>query len=628
MQIKRLTCIALAFSTQCLIAETRQIDGRQNNLNHPDWGAAKTPVQRFAPYFYNDGVSEMAGNDRPNPRYISNIIVSQPALTESRNGLSDMTWCWGQFLDHDIALTLPTTEEFIPVMVEAPDLMFPMIPVMRSDHDPSTGINRNNPREQVNSTTSFIDGSAVYGSSLERVEALRVHEGGRLLTNDGDLLPWNTALIEMENPDKRPLDQLFMAGDVRANENPALISMQTLWLREHNYWADTLAEQHPGWDDETLFQHARRMVMGEIQAVTFQEFLPTLLGPHAPDISEAHYDPDMDPRMFNEVLGALFRIGHTMVSTHIMQLNADGSAAGPGEFEFKEAFFKPELMNGYASVQRVLKGVASKRMQEIDPFVVDDLRNFLFGQPGAGGLDLISINLQRGRDHGLPSYNEARLALGLTERESFEEISGNPDLVEVLTSAYGEVRLVDLWVGAMAEDHLADANVGETLAVALSMQFSHLRDGDRFFFTHDEGLSASEKTAIRATSLSQVIVRNTGLASSDLQANVFIAPPVSEWHDGDNDGVADIREVIAGTDPDSVTSQLRITSVIRSRDAHVLSWSSVADQEYLVQFASSLGQSTTWQTIATVTGIEGQQSHTHALTAGTQEGYYRIAVGR
>ena len=37
-------------------------------------------------------------------------------------------------------------------------------------------------------------------------------------------------------------------------------------------------------------------------------------------------------------------------------------------------------------------------------------------------LDLCAINIQRGRDHGLPSYNEARLAFGLSRVSRFEDI--------------------------------------------------------------------------------------------------------------------------------------------------------------------------------------------------------------
>ncbi len=183
--------------------------------------------------------------------------------------------------------------------------------------------------------------------------------------------------------------------------------MHTFWLREHNRWAEALERDHPDWTDEEIYQHARRMVIGQIQNITFQEFLPALLGPHAPAVERARYDAVLNPAMFNEVSGALYRIGHTMVSSHIMRMDDEGRAVPPGSFHFRQAFFQPALVSEPTTVEQVLKGVASKPMQEIDPFVVDDLRSFLFALPGQGGMDLIAINLQRGRDHGLPSFNEA-----------------------------------------------------------------------------------------------------------------------------------------------------------------------------------------------------------------------------
>ena len=307
-------CLSL-FTVPWLQGEVRPIDGVGNNVSNPEWGSSKSQLQRFAGARYSDGVSSMAGADRPSPRMVSNMVADQPALTESRRGLSDMTWCWGQFLDHDVSLVGPTHDEFIPIMVDGDDMMAPMIPVMRSEFDASTGTSGENPRQQVNTTTAFIDGSMVYGNGDERAEALRSHEGGRLKMREGGLLPWNLTELEMENPNGLPITELYMAGDVRANENPALISMHTVWLREHNRWADALVAEHADWSDEEIYQHARRMVIGQIQNVTFQEFLPALLGPHAPNLDETHYDSEMNPSMFNEVSSALYRIGHTMVSS-------------------------------------------------------------------------------------------------------------------------------------------------------------------------------------------------------------------------------------------------------------------------------------------------------------------------
>jgi hypothetical protein len=414
-----------------------------------------------------------------------------------------------------------------------------------------------------------------------------------------------------------------MAGDVRANENPALIAMQTLWMREHNRWADVLSADHPGWSDEEVYQHARRMVMGEIQNITFQEFLPALLGPHAPPLEESHYDAEMNPGMFNEVSGALYRIGHTMVSAHIMQMKDDGSVPMSGSFQFKDAFFRPELMNETLLIDHVLKGVASKRMQEIDPFVIEDLRNFLFAEGGQGGLDLIAINLQRGRDHGLPSFNQARVALGLSPYTSFDEISSDPAVSRSFEEAYGDIDLVDLWIGAVAEDHMPDASVGETIATAVAMQFRHLRDGDRLFFLMDDALSEKEKSAIRATTLSEVIRSNTSVIT--LQANAFLAPPEDTWMDFDHDGVMDIREIIAGTDPADAASALRMLTFDFDGDSAVLHWTSIPEKSYVIQYVETL--SGDWVSQESIKAVS-EDTSVRLPKFGAGQGFYRVVIGR
>lgn len=622
MKILLYSIVTASVST-LLHAEVRPYDGKGNNTKQPGWGAVGSQLQRFASADYGDGMAAMGGAGRPGPRTVSNRIASQAALTQSARGLSDMTWCWGQFLDHDISLVLPSQDEFIPVMVDGDDRMAPMIPMMRSQSDPATGTSVDNPRQQVNTTTAFIDASMVYGNSAERASALRSHQGGTLIVRDGGLLPWNMAEIEMENPSRRNLTDLYMAGDIRANENPALISMHSLWLREHNRWAGVLATENPEWTDEELYQQARRMVMGQIQNITFQEFLPALLGPLAPPLEEAQYDETVNAGMFNEVSGALYRIGHTMVSANIVMVRNDGSASIDGRFHFKEAFFQPELVSEAVTVDHILKGVASKRMQEIDPFVVDDLRNFLFAQPGQGGMDLISINLQRGRDHGVPSLNETRLALGLEAYDSFAEISSDRFIVQALAEVYGEVGLVDLWVGAMAEDHIDGASLGETAGTALAMQFRHLRDGDRFFFLVDDSLTAEEKATIKATTLADVIRRNTTI--DNLQENVFMTPPVETWADTDRDGVPDIRELVAGTDPEDGTSVFWPLALEVEQAAVALSWASVPEKTYIIQYSGSLEGP--WTFLETVEASAATTTH-RLPSVDIRSGFYRVAVAR
>ena len=80
----------------------RSIDGSNNNLSDPDMNAIETQLVRIADAEYADGISALAGANRPNPRSISNSVLAQNVSTQTANLASDFLWQWGQFLDHDI----------------------------------------------------------------------------------------------------------------------------------------------------------------------------------------------------------------------------------------------------------------------------------------------------------------------------------------------------------------------------------------------------------------------------------------------------------------------------------------------------------------------------------------------
>jgi len=503
-------------------AEDRSIDGSGNNLSNADWGAAGTPFLRLAPSTYADGVAAPAGVGLANPRTISNAVSGQTGMMFNDRRLSDFAWQWGQFVDHDITLTETNSAEPLPIAVSNPgDPLFPIIPLSRSQADPLSGTGPGNPRQQLNSNTAFLDASVVYGSDLTRSSALRSHSGGRMLTGGDDMLPLNTMGLPNSNQGFFPENMLFVAGDVRANEQAGLIAMQTVFVREHNHWADQIASANPLWTDEQVFQRARKMVGAEIQAITYNEWLPTLLGEHGPGAS-AGYDSNVNPAIANEFAAATFRLGHTMVSPQILRMQDDGSPNPDGPLLLQDAFFDPTLMDQQVEIDALIKGMSMQRMQQIDSRIVDPLRNALFGPPGSGGLDLAALNIQRGREHGLPGYNQLRLALNLAPAEGFADITSDVSLQTALASMYGSVDEVDSWVGALAEDHLPGASVGELLAVGISEQFVRMRDGDRFFFQWDDAFSTAEREALAATRLSDVLARNTSVAS--LQENVFVVP--------------------------------------------------------------------------------------------------------
>ncbi|WP_207396275.1 peroxidase family protein [Bremerella alba] len=503
------------------------MDGTGNNLIDPTLGSAETEFIRIVEADYADGISEASGEDRPSAREVSNNIVAQSTSETNDRFLTDFVWQWGQFLDHDLTLTGEVEpEESLSIDVPTGDIYFDptgtgtaSIAFSRSDYDPTTGTSVDNPREQINSITAFIDGSMIYGSDDSLAAALRTFEGGQLKTSEGDLLPTEGDVYEGAED-----SIFFVAGDVRANEQVGLTAMHTLFLREHNRLADEIAAANPGLTDEEIYQQARAIVIAEIQAITFNEFLPALLGSNTIPAYEG-YDPTIDPSIANEFATAAYRFGHTMLSGEILRLNDDGTVADEGSLSLREMFFNPQEIvdNG---IDSLLLGLASQQAQEIDNMLVDDVRNFLFGSPGAGGFDLASLNIQRGRDHGLADYNTTRVAYGLDLVSSFDEISSDSEVVAALAATYDSVDDIDLWVGGLAEDHATGASMGELFQTVLVDQFTRLRDGDRFWYQNV--FTGRQLEAIEQTSLSDIIARNTDITT--LQENVFF--DASVWiHD-------------------------------------------------------------------------------------------------
>lgn len=498
--------------------ETRTIDGAGNNLANPTWGSAETTVLRLASIAYTDGLDSPAGEGRPSAREVSNAIFAQGAAVENDYGATDYLWQWGQFLDHDIVET-PTIspEEAFDIQVPTGDSWFDpfhtgtqTIALNRSLYEVVDGV-----REQVNAITSYIDASNVYGSDDERSFALRTLDGtGMLKTSDGDLLPFN----EEELPNAGSTSSaFFLAGDVRANEQLGLAAMHTLFVREHNHWAGTLATADPTLSDEELYQMARIIVSSEMQSITYREFLPLLLGRKGLP-AYSGYKPQVNPGIGNEFAAAAYRVGHTMLSPSLLRVDANGDEISGGHVSLADAFFNPGEILDFG-IAPILRGLAAQNCQSIDAQLIDEVRNFLFGPPGAGGFDLASLNIQRGRDHGLPDYNQMRVDFGLPAVTSFQEISEDADVVANLASVYGLVDGIDCWVGMLAETHLEGAMVGETLSIVLGDQFRRLRDGDRFYYRNYLPRPLIEM--IEQQSLAKIIRRNTEIGD-ELPDNVFL----------------------------------------------------------------------------------------------------------
>lgn len=490
------------------------IDGSYNNRKRPVWGVATANLWRRAPSAYADGISEPARMDQPSAREISNLIFDQTESIPNNRGLTDMVWQWGQFLDHDIDLTethFPL--EPFPILVPEGDELFDpdstgnqMILLFRSIYNTGSGIST--PREQLNLITSWIDASNIYGSDEETLNNLRLFQRGMLRISSnptGHMLPVDA-------------DGFFLSGDVRVNEQVGLISMHTLFMREHNRMCRRILAGNPNLTDEQVFWNARKQVIAIIQSITYNEFLPAILGPDALRPYRG-YNDRIFPNIANCFSTSAYRFGHSMLNSQILRLDDDGNEIAEGHLSLADAFFSPDKVQELG-IDPYLRGLYSQQAQEIDSQVIGDVRNFLFGQPGAGGFDLVSLNIQRGRDHGLPSLNEIRATYRLPTLLGFSDLTSDPVVQLQLEVLYEDIDNVDPWVGMLCEDHVPGASVGWTAFAVIKDQFQRLRDGDRFWY--ETQFSGAALNRIRGTRLSNVIRRNTNI--SKIPLNVFQVP--------------------------------------------------------------------------------------------------------
>ena len=272
--------------------------------------------------------------------------------------------------------------------------------------------------------------------------------------------------------------------------------------------------RYPEMSDEQVYVRARRHVGALMQVITYQEFLPALMGPD-PLAPYEGYNPLVFPNISNTFSTAAYRVGHTMIPTEVLRLDNQGRPSAT-PLSLAEAFFNPANIREHG-IDPYLKGLTEQLAQEVDTRVVGDLRNFLFGNPGAGGFDLAALNIQRGRDHGLADFNSVRAFYRLPRYQRFDQITSDPALVSAFETAYGSVDNIDPWIGMLAEDHLAGASIGPTLHLILRQQFEMLRDADRFWYQRD--FTRHELKELEQTTLADVIERNTGVRN--LRRNVF-----------------------------------------------------------------------------------------------------------
>ncbi|XP_059471181.1 uncharacterized protein LOC132194111 [Neocloeon triangulifer] len=511
----------------CQPRRYRAHSGFCNNVQNPHWGTANTRLLRFLPPDYGEGVSiprhSVSGEGLPSASTVSSGIKDSLHQVSNHSHLMPIVAVWGEFVANDIfhtpRMTGPKGERLQCCSISFNEFHEECFPIgvtdnnfkhekkcqeyVRSATAPRIGCTLG-PREQLNKATSYLDGSVVYGNSYEEAKFLRTGSKGHLrsfVTSSGKhLLP----LAEESRDCKNPNSQCFLAGDPRVNDYGELTALHTLFLLEHNRLASELANLNPHWGDETIYQEARRIVAAQIQFITYNEFLPVLLGQNLMDFYKMKtqsagysvgYDLDFNAAISNGVaITALQFIASSL----------------PNAFNFyNENKSKVHMSDG---INHVLNGLLQHLSDEKNN--ADEPTN-----------DIAAQIIQQGRDHGIPSYTKWREFCNLTKVDNFLDLAEVMSIksMSALNKMYNDVDDIDLFAGGLSENPLEGALVGPTFACLLGLQFHYLKHGDRYWFENDLPPSAftlDQLTDIRRTSLARILCDNAEIHA--IQPQVFL----------------------------------------------------------------------------------------------------------
>ncbi|XP_074134262.1 putative oxidoreductase PXDNL isoform X3 [Sminthopsis crassicaudata] len=392
-------------------------------------------------------------------------------------------------------------------------------------------------REQINQLTAYIDASNVYGSSDRESEELRDFTSQRGLLKKGLLIPSSSKHLlpfstgpptECTRDENESLIPCFLAGDHRANEQLALTAMHTLWFREHNRIATELFTLNPHWDGDTIYNEARKIVGAQMQHITYSHWLPKILGEHGMKMLGNYkgYNPNVNSGIINSFATAAFRFGHTLINSVLYRLNDSFGEIPEGHLPLHKAFFSPFRIIQEGGIDPLLRGLfgAAGKLRVPSQLLNLELTEKLFSMAHSVALDLAATNIQRGRDHGIPPYNDFRVFCNLTSVENFEDLHNeikDPNIREQLKKLYGTPFNIDLWPALMVEDLIPGTRVGPTLMCLFVTQFQRLRDGDRFWYENPGVFTPAQVTQLKQASLAHVLCEN-GDNIQQVQADVFL----------------------------------------------------------------------------------------------------------
>ncbi|KAJ8915001.1 hypothetical protein NQ315_002526 [Exocentrus adspersus] len=565
----------------CPQTRYRSYDGTCNNLRNPVLGSPNTPYTRLLPpkyadesfrlimkpgvliFFYDNtnslfcviGISNptiaRSGNQLPGARTLSLVIYPDVPVEDPIWTLNAMQY--GQIITHDMSMIAGSTQAQPHQtkcctqdgqLLELSNIPEHCFPILLPENDPDYSqinakcmsfvrtitdrdrrcIGGSQPAEQLTAVNHFLDLSVVYGNTDQVNQQVRQFQGGRLRVDirNGQQWPPRSQNASGICTIQSPLEACYLGaqGDARINQNPQLTLLQVILLREHNRIADTLQKLNPHWNDEVVFQEARKINIAQHEKISYYEWLPIFIGVentlknkiiYQTNNFVNDYDGSVNPTILNEHATAAFRYFHSLIAGNLDLVTE--ARNNYGTLRLSDWFNRPQILEEGDNFDELSRGLNTQPQMASDPFHDEEITQYLFRNSQPFGTDLKAFDIQRNRDHGLASYNDYRRFCGLPRATTFEDFSDvmGGENIDKLASLYEIPDDVDLTVGGSLEAHVPGTLAGPTFLCILTEQFYRTRVGDRFWFENSgaTGFTLAQLNEIRKSSISRLLCDNS-----------------------------------------------------------------------------------------------------------------------
>ncbi|XP_077288383.1 peroxidase-like isoform X2 [Arctopsyche grandis] len=518
----------------------RNFDGSCNNLEHPEWGVPNSTYSNLLTPRFGDGYRTPRrsndGNPLPSARKIRTSMF--PTGTQENDLWTINAMFWGQFMAHDMSLLKEPEHEFscctpdgkyeskqgrfcYPVKVPTDDATMGKDGILcmnftRTVTDKDMGCCKPDaPAKQINAVTDYLDLSNVYGLNQEMANDLRSFRGGKLATevrNNHIFAPKENNMRDNCRCSMGNENVCYKTGDSRSNQNPQLAITQIMFVREHNRIADELSKLNPHWNDERIFQEARRISIAAYQRISYYEWLPIFMGRRnlldkliiyeTPGFVN-DYDSKVLPSVTNEHAHAAYRFFHTHIMGLLQMTTPDRKTASTTSIA--NWFNRPAVVEVGSNLEQFTMGMITQHLEETDNIFVEEITDRLFACGNKFGIDLRAADIQRDRDHAINYYNDYRKYCGLKVANSFDDYGDliSAQNIALLKTLYTNHTDVDLTVGGSLEALAPGAQSGPTFLCIMNEQFLRSRKADRFWFENkSSGFTEEQLAEIRKATVS------------------------------------------------------------------------------------------------------------------------------